>query len=484
LPEPSRDLANYFVTAHAPSPGRRLANVVETKLPWLFLIYALPSVIVLSVIMAPFQVADELANIERADQISRGVMISPRLGGTIDGSWVAIGALYQNMPFHPEVTQTVALAREAGAIRWSGPKDHVNFQATAQYGPFLYLPQAFGIVFGRLAGLSLARTLVAVRLINGFTACVVGFLALSICKRGRALTFATLLLPMTLSQFSSASQDALLISLSILAVAMASRALTRDRPASTGEFAVFAFIVVATTLARPPQFALAFLAPAFLSRRDPALRSKGLIAAVVVGIVIFWMRILSGLTPPIPPELSLSGQFHRLIADPFLLPAVMMNYFTQHLVWLPETVIGYLGWTDTPMPNWYYLTAAGALVMAMIAPNSRDRGSALWPGTLALLTFGALLSAVCAALYITWTPLGWATINGVQGRYLLPVLPLLAWVVPEYGPRLKRMLAPTWYPVLLFPLITIAVTPVIIMERYYGGSWPVMAESLKALLLT
>jgi uncharacterized membrane protein len=162
----------------------------------------------------------------------------------------------------------------------------------------------------------------------------------------------------------------------------------------------------------------------------------------------------------------------------------MMNYFTHHVVWLSETVIGYLGWTDTPMPNWYYLTAAGVLVMALIAPNSRDRGSALWPGTLALLTFGALLSAVCAALYITWTPVGWATINGVQGRYLLPVLPLMAWVVPEYGPRLKRMLAPTWYLVLLFPLITIAVTPVIIMERYYGGSWPVMAESLKALLLT
>jgi len=247
LPEPSRDLANYFVTAHAPSPGRRLANVVETKLPWLFLIYALPSVIVLSVIMAPFQVADELANIERADQISRGVMISPRLGGTIDGSWIAIGALYQNMPFHPEVTQTVALARQAGAIRWSGPKDHVNFQATAQYGPFLSLPQAFGIVFGRLAGLSLARTLLAARLINGFAACVVGFLALSICKRGRALIFVTLLLPMTLSQFSSASQDALLISLSILAVAIASR--SEQSPSQTPSFvsAIFVATLVASS---------------------------------------------------------------------------------------------------------------------------------------------------------------------------------------------------------------------------------------------
>ena len=269
---------------------------------------------------------------------------------------------------------------------------------------FSTLPQVIGVLFGRLAGISLAQTLVAARVINGFAACVVGFLALSICRRGRALTFATLLLPMTLSQFGSASQDALLISLSILAVAMASRALTEQRPASTAEFAIFAFIVVATTLARPPQFALAFLAPAFVGRRDPAWRSKGLIAAVAVGTVICWMRILSGLTPPVPPELSLSGQFHRLLADPLLLPAVMMNSFANSGLWLLKTVVGYLGWTDTLMPNWYYLTAAGALVMALIAPG--NRGPVLWPGTLALLTFVALLTALCAALYMTWTPRG------------------------------------------------------------------------------
>jgi uncharacterized membrane protein len=470
------------VTAQAPAPRRGLANVVETKLPWLFLIYALPAVMVLAIIMAPFQVADELANIERADQLSRGKMISDRLGGTIDGSWVVIGALYQNMQFHPEVKQTVALAHEAGAIRWSGSQDHVNFQGTAQYGPFLYLPQAIGVALGRLIGLSLAQTLVAVRVINGFAACVVGFLALSICKRGRALTFATLLLPMTLSQFSSASQDALLISLSILAVAMASRALTRQRPASTAEFVVFAFIVVATTMARPPQFALAFLAPAFVGRRDPDWGSKGLIAAVAIVTVICWMRILSDLTPPVPPELSLAGQSQRLLADPLILPAVMTNYFAHTGVWLLETLVGYLGWTDTQMPNWYYLTAAGALVIAMTAPG--NRGSVLWPSTMALLTFGALLTAVSAALYITWTPLGEATIRGIQGRYILPVLPLLAWVVPEYTPRVERTLTPIWYPILLFPLITLAVTPVIIMERYYGGSWQVMAQSIKALLLT
>jgi hypothetical protein len=91
------------------------------------------------------------------------------------------------MWFHPEVKQTVALAREAGAIRWSGSKDNVNFQDTARYGPFLYAPQGIAVLFGRLADFRLIQTLVAARMLNGFAACVVGFIALTICRCGRAL---------------------------------------------------------------------------------------------------------------------------------------------------------------------------------------------------------------------------------------------------------------------------------------------------------
>jgi uncharacterized membrane protein len=146
-----------------------------------------------------------------------------------------------------------------------------------------------------------------------------------------------------------------------------------------------------------------------------------------------------------------------------------------------KTVVGYLGWTDTLMPNWYYLTVAGALAVALIAPG--NRGSILWPATLGLLTVAALITVVSASLYVTWTPLGQATINGLQGRYILGVLPLLGWAIPAYSPRLERAIKPAWYAVLLFPMITMAITPAVIMERYYG-TWAVMAGSLRALLLS
>jgi uncharacterized membrane protein len=453
---------------------------LQTRLPWLFLIYAVPAVLFLSIAMPPFQVADELAHALRADQIERGKIVSDRLGGWVQTDLVVFGDLYKSMWFHPEVKQTVELASRAGAINWSTKVQLENFQNTAQYGPVLYVPQVVGFWLGKVADLTLAQTLLVVRLLNGMSACAVGFLALSNCRRGQALMFATLLLPMTLSEFASASQDALLISLSLLAVAIASRNLSEQRTARRGEFVLFAAIVTATTLARPSQLALALLSPAFIGRHDPRWRGKVAVTVAAVAVIAAWMYLLRSLMPPVPSDWSVSGQFDYLLASPLALPTVMVQTFAYQPWFLLSSVIGRLGWLDAPMPDWFIALGCLGLVVALVAPG--NRGNALLPGLLGVMTFLALLTATCFALYLSWTPVAKPTIDGLQGRYILPILPLLGWAIPAYGPRLERALLPAWALVLAFPIVTLATLPSVIMERYYG-SWQIMAESLKVLIL-
>jgi uncharacterized membrane protein len=430
----------------------------------------------LSIIMPPFQVTDELNHLLRADQVARGTLISARLGGRVDAGLDAFGRLYQKMWFNPEVKQSVALARDAGALKWRGAEYDVNFQNTAQYGPLLYVPQAVGLLLGRLTGLTLAQTLVAVRVINGVTACIISCLTLCICRRAHALTFATLLLPMTLSEFSSASQDALIISLSLLVVAIASRVIDEERPARTGEFALFAFVIMATTLARPPQIALALLLPAFMRGSDPAWGRKVLIGAAAAIPIAVWMWLLRTLMPIGATE-SPSLQFEHLVAHPLTLIVVLVNSFDWALV---HSVAGWLGWFDTPLPACFYTMAAIMLGLATVAPG--NRGPRLFPAALAVLVIVDLFLATAFALYLSWTPVDLPRIHGLQGRYILPVLPLFAWPIPGYLPWLERVLGIGWYPVLLFPIVSLAMVPGVIMERYYG-SWQVMAQSVRVLLL-
>jgi hypothetical protein len=124
--------------------------------------------------------------------------------------------------------------------------------------------------------------------------------------------------------------------------------------------------------------------------------------------------------------------------------------------------------------------ATASLVLALLAPQNRSRAS--WSSTLGPITFMALFVLQSAALFMTWTPVGKLTIAGMQGRYLLPVLPLLGWASPAYSPPRERVLMWTWYPILLFPLLSLMVTPFAIMVRYYGN-WSAMAGSLQIFLL-
>lgn len=466
----------------APSPeSAGFADRAEALAPWIFLLYALPAILFLSIAMGPFQVPDERNHALRADQIALGTLVPERVEGWVHRSLAAYARPYEAMWFHPEVKQTVELARRTGEIRWSPTLTRENFQNTVQYGPVLYVPISAGLWYGRTAGSSVAQSLVLARILNGLAACLAGFLALGICRRGRALMFVTLLLPMTLSQLASASQDALIIALSHVVVAMASVTLAERREAGVGEFSIFAALVAATTIARPSQIALALLAPAFVRRHDTYRGAKALVGACAIAVIAGWMILLRWLMPPPASEWDPYGQFVHLVTHPLALPTVILNTFVERGWWLLETLTGRIGWLDTPMSDGFTAAAAAALLAALFVPAKQDTASPR-SALIAALTLITLTSATFAALYITWNPVGHPIVDGVQGRYALPALPLLAWIVPNAGARIAHRLALAWLPLLIFPLIGLALLPGLIMERYYG-SWSVMGESLRVLLI-
>ena len=127
-------------------------------------------------------------------------------------------------------------------------------------------------------------------------------------------------------------------------------------------------------------------------------------------------------------------------------------------------------------------TGSPALCSSLLRSRPAIGVGAPWPVALALFTVAALVGTTGVALYVSWTPLGQSD-DQRNARPLLPArrsTPRRA--IPQYRGGLEQPLAFAWWPVLLFPLVTLAVTPAVIMERYYG-SLGVMLGSAKVLLL-
>lgn len=72
------------------------------------------------------------------------------------------------------------------------------------------------------------------------------------------------------------------------------------------------------------------------------------------------------------------------------------------------------------------------LLWTTLTDKDRSQRTGVLPGILALvLTFGVFVMTA-TALYMDFTPMGWPAINGMQRRYLIPlVFPLLAFVGPH-----------------------------------------------------
>jgi hypothetical protein len=98
-----------------------------------------------------------------------------------------------------------------------------------------------------------------------------------------------------------------------------------------------------------------------------------------------------------------------------------------------------LGALELALPRWLYVLTWCGLAAAAIADMTNCARK--WPRpldavlTLVLLCCGVLLAYL--TIYLIWTQVGYARIEGVQGRYLLPLLLAGLFALPILPARLS-----------------------------------------------
>jgi uncharacterized membrane protein len=143
--------------------------------------------------------------------------------------------------------------------------------------------------------------------------------------------------------------------------------------------------------------------------------------------------------------------------------------------------VGVLGWLDAPFRHGYYnlsLVMFSALFLATVVfagvqnpARPADRASAL-------AAFAASVGMVFASLYLTWTPVGNAIVEGVQGRYFLPLAPILALALSPVGTsvtpgvvdrgRIASLVRAACVGIVLsFPFVTFVELINLVVNRWY-----------------
>lgn len=309
-----------------------------------------------------------------------------------------------------------------------------------------YLPQALGITIARVLGFNFATRILFGRIVNLVWSVLAISVAIKWMPFGKKVLFAVAMLPMVLHELASNSYDAWIVAFSLMFIAYCMKLGYEKERVENRDVAMLAGLICLLApckLVYTPLIGLCLLIP----REKFGQRRRWLIsAAIVLGSVVLVMFLINGRIMGNYVEEGTTGNIigwageegytiTYFLNDPLAFPKIIWNTFTVSDMSFSKdyfhTMFGrVLGWLDPNlrMPTLYYQGLILLVFAHFVTVDGERRvfrkGNKLW--MLALIA--AVIVLVMTSMLLSYTPLSSPYIIGVQGRYFLPVLPLVALV--------------------------------------------------------
>ncbi len=494
-----------------------------------FLTIALSYGLIFVLLTPPFQVPDEGAHFYRAYQVSEGQIISQKRLGECAGytnnftSEICVGGLLptsllttvrsnKTIRFNPQNKQNPQDILDLLHLPLEPQnRTFLKFPGSALYSPVPYLPQALAIALGRLTQASPLALMYASRLFNLMAWLCLEYLAIRIAPAGKWLLFLICLTPMSLFQAASLSADAVTNGLAHLLIAVFLKsALEEDKP--VGRWHVALIFSLSLLLALSKQLYLPFVGMLLwvpvkkFGNVKTYLLTFSALLLICLTAVLSWSSAVKHLYFFNPT----GSQISFILSHPLNFASILLNTLSVRGYDYLQEFIGKLGWLDTPLPPfliWSYI--AVLLIVALADLNSNvaltdGAKSQLQTGATAQLETGATAQLETGAtaqlqtvglkpnykqisgiqkavafsifalnsllmfilMYLSWNPVGESVIEGIQGRYFIPLAPLFFLLFYNQRAHLNMTkLAPI---IACYTLFSATLTVTVLLQRYYG----------------
>jgi len=395
-------------------------------MPTRWLSWALVLGLIYVVVTPPGRVPDEAGHFWHAQAVARG-HFAPAHRHAVDLVPLPAGMMTLFWVMRAEGHKlTAADFRLAASIPHEPHNPHATPTFPSQYTPLAYVPQTVVALLARATGMTPFRELYLGRIVNLLAALALIAAAMRFAPRYATLFLATALLPMTLYELASWSADAPAIGLGILFCAF-----MLEPPEPTPRMmAIVAATALLLSLSKPAYFLVALLT---LFRPAPRRSAIAAVAASAVGVPIAmayanyaWYNARPGFS--VDPD----AQFRCIAGAPLHFARLIAGDVRANGVSYVDELIGRFGWLDVHLPKGIvWLEVALLVAVGLTAAPALD----LRRRVAAFAIMIATVIGIIASQYLTWTAVCGDYIDGVQGRYILPILPIALAALALPAPR-------------------------------------------------
>lgn len=293
-----------------------------------------------------------------------------------------------------------------------------NFHNTSGYSPVLYTFSSIGLNIGKHWNNGIVMFYLA-RLLNLIVWITLTALAIKITPVFKYPFFFTALLPMNIFEGMSLSADSLNNGFTFLFFAYIFKLIYEKTELSKKSLSILSLMSIFSA------FLKGAIYPVFLFFFLPIKRHKALFCSLCIIITLAVMFLVSANAPVFTnPDPNCNVEYNK-----FLLTHNPLDFLYKFAVriatgipWYTASCIGILGWLNINLSGIYIITVLVFLGQFIVFPEKKITDI---QRITAFIIFAGYTTLMHIYYYIIWNAPAYHKILGIQGRYFIPLLPLL-----------------------------------------------------------
>lgn len=321
-------------------------------------------------------------------------------------------------------------------------KDDALVEAVAtsdtQAPMIVYLPAVIGMTLGRLLHLGTVPMMLLARFASLTFFAFMTWWGMKKLPFGKRTLFLLAVLPMNLQQCTSFSYDAVISGVIILYTCYCLHLAYGEEPVKPWDMLLLGILAIIMIYGKSgvylPVCFLVLLIPAkkFGSRKVQVFSVAGLFLLPILSFLnkntatVTQIVTTTEATSTVGSSTTAGYTIGYFLQDPWAFVAMIMSTITDKLGFYLQSVVGQkMGWVEIEIseavPIFFLILLVLSVCKTKEEPFYVKTWQKWWVAFLCAASFGVIL----VGMLLTWTPMGNVSIEGVQGRYLLPLLPAL-----------------------------------------------------------
>lgn len=326
---------------------------------------------------------------------------------------------------------------------------------TAIYPPIQMIPQAIGIIISRAICLDIYTQGMFARLGNLCFFLCLGYFSIKNIPRKKYFLSLFLLSPKIMYISSTMSGDVFTNSMIIFFITYILKLKHEKKLLNWKNYLVLFIsipcVAICKTIYIPICLLVLMLPRECFNKKSKKVLFVVLAISIALSTSLLWTKLSNNISLDTTSDTNASKQLKYVLENPVSYIGVLIRGVCNNfIVWAEDIVGGYMEWgSGLTQPEIVSMIVFIILILSLANEGDTEKEKLkIWEYILIIIMILIVVAGVLSAMYIQWTPnyakVGGLDIIGVQGRYFVPIIPLIAMLIPMKFLETKNKLDIKW----------------------------------------